>query len=233
MSPDPGHTAMTENMIFDESGLPYSPRFDDHYHSRHDGQAECRHVFIGGNDLPAAWTGKPAFSIGELGFGTGLNFLETWSLWRKSRSAQQTMTFTSLDGWLPSQEFAQQALQNWSGLDELTQQLLANWDDLPQGVVLDSQTRLQVFTKSADTAIVEFPHGIDAWYFDGFSPAKNGDMWSLPLMQEVGRRTQEGGSFASYTAAGWVRRNIEAAGFDVRKCKGFGTKRDMICGTKL
>jgi tRNA U34 5-methylaminomethyl-2-thiouridine-forming methyltransferase MnmC len=70
----------------------------------------------------------------------------------------------------------------------------------------------------------------DTWYLDGFSPARNPEMWSEELMQAVASRTCEGGTFATYSAAGWVRRNLRAAGFTVEKRPGHAGKRDMSIG---
>ena len=63
-------------LTWDEDGQPVSALFDDPFCSRTDGAAETRHVFLKGNGLPGAWAGAAYFSIAELGFGTGLNFLE-------------------------------------------------------------------------------------------------------------------------------------------------------------
>ena len=52
--------------------LPYSQEFGDHFYSRADGRLECDHVFLHGNNVEERWTATERFSIGELGFGTGL-----------------------------------------------------------------------------------------------------------------------------------------------------------------
>jgi len=70
----------------------------------------------------------------------------------------------------------------------------------------------------------------DVWYFDGFSPAKNPAMWSAEVFSRAFQLTKPGGTFSTYTAAGWVRRNIESAGFVVTKKPGFGAKREMLVG---
>ena len=57
----------------------------------------------------------------------------------------------------------------------------------------------------------------DAWFLDGFAPAKNPELWEPDLMAEVGRHTAPGGSFATYTAAGHVRRSLADAGFAVER----------------
>ena len=120
---------------FDEAGLLYSRQFDDHYFSRIDGRAECAHVFIDGNDLPLRWrqqseqtdTHGQNFAIGELGFGTGLNFLETWRQWRDIRQPGQHLSFLSVEGFPLAAETAGQALKNWPELGALSARLLERW----------------------------------------------------------------------------------------------------------
>lgn len=217
---------------FDDDDLLFSNQFDDHFFSRHDGRAETDHVFIKGNRLPERWLQRNRFVIGELGFGTGLNLLETWRQWRENRAPGQHLTFVSVEAFFLEESIAGKALSQWPELAQLTAKLLEKWGVLPGETALDQQTTLIVHRGSADQCLGAFPT-VDAWYLDGFAPAKNPDMWSLELMQQVARRTSPGGTCASYTAAGWVRRNLETAGFVVEKRPGFGTKRDMVIGTKL
>ena len=62
--------------------VPYSKTYGDHFYSQNNGREECQHVFIEGNKLPHRLASTNDFTIAELGFGTGLNFLETWNFWR-------------------------------------------------------------------------------------------------------------------------------------------------------
>ncbi len=219
-----------EEITFDSDGLPFSHRYGDHYHSRHDGQAEAAHVFISGNGLPDRWAGRARFAIGELGFGTGLNVLETWRCWRAARPDGPRLSITSLDAHPLSKDAAAEALCRWTTLASLSERVLEVWDRLPDGVMLDDQTELRVVVGEAQEAVASFPTEIDAWYLDGFAPANNPAMWSAELMIELAAKTAPGGTFASYTAAGWVRRNLERAGFTVERKPGYGTKRHMIAG---
>jgi len=70
----------------------------------------------------------------------------------------------------------------------------------------------------------------DAWFLDGFSPAKNPELWDADLLDQVARHTAPGGTFATYTAAGFVRRGLADAGFEVERIQGFGRKRHMTIG---
>ncbi len=210
---------------------PYSELFGDHFYSTEDGRSETAHVFICGNRLEERWTNKSHFKIGELGFGTGLNFLETWRRWRLARTTGQTLSFFSVEAFPMNEEEMRTALETWPELAALAGQLVKNWEECrKKPVFLDDQTSLNVFEKNVGEALDKFPHDIDCWYLDGFSPAKNADMWSQSVMSKLAARTVPGGTFATYTSAGWVRRNLENAGFIVKKKPGYGRKRHMTAG---
>lgn len=216
---------------FDKDGRLYSDRFGDYYFSRHDGRAECAHVFLGGNNLPSRWFDRNDFTIGELGFGTGLNFLETWSRWQQTRRPGQHLSFVSIEAYPLKKNVVGKVLSTWPELETLADRLLNKWPRLGAPIAMDQQTTLDVRLGDVGKMLVDFPLA-DAWYLDGFSPAKNPQMWSHEVITAVSQHTSAGGTFASFTSAGWVRRNLAAAGFTVEKRPGFGSKRDMIAGFK-
>nr|WP_255561575.1 tRNA (5-methylaminomethyl-2-thiouridine)(34)-methyltransferase MnmD [Pseudohoeflea sp. DP4N28-3] len=216
--------------------MPYSPQFGDHFYARADGRAECEHVFINGNDLPQRW-GDPArdgqrFTVAETGFGTGLNFIETWRHWRGVAPGGAQLQFVSFEQYPLRGDEIVRALSAWPELTEDARTLVQHWDDRVAGDVALTfgPVRLEVKIGAALERLAGWEGMADAWYLDGFAPARNPEMWSLPLMQQVAQHTQPGGSFATYTAAGWVRRNLQEAGFSVEKRPGFGSKRDMSAG---
>ncbi|MEM1317178.1 MAG: tRNA (5-methylaminomethyl-2-thiouridine)(34)-methyltransferase MnmD [Pseudomonadota bacterium] len=223
----------TTNLIWQDDAtgakLPVSQRFDDPYFSAVDGRAEAAYVFLSGNRLPERWRDRDSFVIGELGFGTGLNFLETWRQWRTARKPGQRLLFQSVEAYPLVAKDALTALARWPDLEADAKAL---WKHEFNGQVeIDQQTVLHVRHGFADHLVRQY-EPCDAWFLDGFSPAKNEAMWSAELMKAVFDRTLTDGTFASYTAAGWVRRNLEAAGFSVERQPGFGRKRHMIVGTR-
>lgn len=216
-----------------DGDMPFSERFGDHFYSQTGGQAECWHVFMGGNGLPERWAGGGDFTIGELGFGTGLNFIETWRRWRETRPAEGVLSYVSFEAFPMSADQIRRALSPWPDLDGLAGDLLGQWPTLttsPSIWKMDGQTVLTVVVGDALGGVRDWAGAADAWYLDGFAPSKNPQMWSAELMQAVADRTRPGGTFASYTAAGWVRRNLQAAGFTVEKRPGHAGKREMIRG---
>jgi tRNA U34 5-methylaminomethyl-2-thiouridine-forming methyltransferase MnmC len=127
------------------------------------------------------------------------------------------------------------ALGRWPEIAAERQALLDAWPDEPAGIIdlaMDGDVRLTVVCGPALASVSTSPETFDAWYLDGFAPSRNGDMWSEGLMQAVWDHTAEGGTFATYAAAGFVRRSLIAAGFSVERRPGFAGKREMLCGTK-
>lgn len=215
--------------------MPFSPRFGDHFYAREDGRAETAHVFIGQNDLPERWRPGGVFTVAELGFGTGLNFLETWRQWREQRKPGARLDFVSFEAFPMEAEAIERAIGRWPDLVPLCETLVRSWSGpstTPTAWAMDEATTLTIVWGDAAERVAAWNGKADAWYLDGFAPARNPDMWSAPLMQAVFDRTAPGGTFATYTAAGWVRRNLQAAGFDVDKIAGFGGKREMLRGRR-
>lgn len=223
-----------EDLTWHEGDMPYSQRFGDHYYTRAGGLAETDHVFIAGNGLPERWRDRGNFTIAELGFGTGLNMLQTWRRFRATSGAGR-LALLSLEAYPLSATDIARALRPWPELALETQRLLADWPDAPGDeriitIELDERTDLTVLIGAAAERIADLPQDVDAWYLDGFAPARNPAMWDEKLLDAVFAHTAPGGTFASYTAAGWVRRNLQAAGFIVEKRAGFAGKREMIAG---
>ncbi len=206
--------------------VPVSRRFDDPYYSVHDGLAEARHVFLAGNDLPARF--RPGFHIAELGFGTGLNMLAAWCAWLEAGQAGP-LRFTSFEAFPMAAADMATALAAFPEVEELASGLLALWQGAAGQFDLPG-LQLEIVGGDARETLPDWDGMSDAWFLDGFAPAKNPELWEPALMQAVASHTRAGGSFATYSAAGHVRRTLEAAGFDVTRPPGFGHKRHMSTG---
>ena len=223
------------SISWETGDVPRSSLFDDTFYTRRNGQAETAYVFVDGNGLPGRWADAGRFTIGELGFGTGLGFLETWRRWIEARSPSQCLVFTSFEAYPIRADDMARALEPWETLTPLSGTLVSRWrarSTLAMPWQMDEQTQLHVMPGEAEASVANWPGLADAWYLDGFSPDKNPAMWSAALMQQVFDHTAAGGSFATYTAATRVRRHLQDAGFAVNKRKGFAGKREMMFGQR-
>lgn len=225
----------TAPLTWHDGDMPFSTAFGDHFYCQTDGRLECGHVFLAGNGLPGRWHEAEQFTIGELGFGTGLNACETWRQWKEHRQTGSHLHFVSFELFPMQAAEIDRALSRWPEIDAERKALVALWPSSPAGVVtidLDGQTRLTVVCGDAFENLTASDLRFDAWYLDGFAPSRNSAMWSAELMQRVHDTTVKGGTFATYAAAGFVRRNLIAAGYAVERCPGFAGKREMLCGVR-
>ena len=208
-----------------DGGVPFSARFDDPYFSVQDGLAETTHVFLDGNDLRARL--GPGFQIAELGFGTGLNFLATRALIAE-RGIPGPVHFTSFEAFPMSASDMARALAAFPTLAPFAAELTERWTG--PGIYDFGDTFLEVVFGDARQTLPRWPGKADAWFLDGFAPARNPELWEPSLLAEVARRTKPGSTFATYTAAGHVRRALAQAGFEVERAPGYGRKRHMTRG---
>lgn len=229
---------LMHRLTFGAREVPFSEKFEDAFYSRQDGRAETAHVFLAGNGLPKRFFDSDRFVIAELGFGTGLSFLETLGQWRSVRQPGQQLKYVSFERFPISADDMARALAQWPEFETSAADLVKRWADVSPGDgsrrnwQMDGQTELCLLIGDANDAVAAWDGLADAWFLDGFAPARNPEMWGRDLMADVFGKTARGGSFATYTAAGWVRRNLTAAGFAVEKRPGFGGKREMMCGVK-
>ncbi|GAW34541.1 tRNA 5-methylaminomethyl-2-thiouridine biosynthesis bifunctional protein MnmC [Roseovarius sp. A-2] len=211
-----------------DGDVPVSARFDDPYFSLENGLAETRHVFLAGNSLPARF--RDGFHIAELGFGTGLNLLATLAAWRAAR-APGRLRFTSFEAFPMPPADMRRAQSRFAELAPIAADLAPYWQGQAQEIILPDLHFTLIVGDARDT-LKPWPDMADAWFLDGFSPAKNPELWQPELMAEVARHTKPDGTAATYTAAGFVRRGLEAAGFSVTRQAGYGRKRHMTVAAK-
>ena len=212
---------------------PRSTMFDDVYFQAEDGLAESRAVFLDGCGLPERFAGRLRFAVGELGFGSGLNILALLDLWRRHRpDSAAKLSIVSIEAFPMTADDAARALAAFPDLAELSADLLTGWPDRRIGRhTIDFPeigATLQVHVGDVREALGQLDAKMDAWFLDGFAPAKNPDMWSEEVLTQIGRLTAPGGRVATFTVAGDVRRGLAAAGFEVEKRPGFGRKRERL-----
>ncbi|WP_308915592.1 tRNA (5-methylaminomethyl-2-thiouridine)(34)-methyltransferase MnmD [Jannaschia sp. LMIT008] len=205
-----------------KDGVPVASAFGDPYYSLQDGVAETRHVFLSGNDLPARF--RDGFHVAELGFGTGLNFAVTIQAFRAAAPGRR-LRYTAFEAFPLHPGDRARAL---GAFPDLPDPLPPGWDGIAP--VAKPDFDLMIVPGHADATLPDWDGWADAWFLDGFAPARNPDLWTPALMADVAAHTAPGGTFATYTAAGHVRRALAAGGFAVERIPGFGRKRHMTRG---
>ncbi|WP_062762275.1 tRNA (5-methylaminomethyl-2-thiouridine)(34)-methyltransferase MnmD [Falsirhodobacter sp. alg1] len=219
---------MQADLDWRDGGIPVSTRFDDPYFSLVGGLAETRHVFLDGNDLPARFV--PGFHIAELGFGTGLNLLAALLAWR-SAGMDGPLRFTSFEAYPMTGDEMARALSAFPEVADVAAPIVEQWGSGARHITLPD-LQAEIITGDAQQTLPAWQGMANAWFLDGFSPAKNPELWNGAMMAAVGAHTHVGGTFATYTAAGHVRRALTEAGFTVERRTGFGTKRHMTAGVR-
>lgn len=244
---------------------PVSAAFDDVYFSRAGGVAETEHVFLMGNGLPQRWQlmreggltplGEPRaegvrsvsdvggntpfnkynFTIAELGFGTGLNFLTTLKRFRETAPDGCVLHYHAVEAYPFTRAVLQSLLALQPELADEAAELLAHYPlrlPGPHRIHLPRVVLTLWFGEVGDwlRELGASPARVDAWYLDGFSPAKNPDMWREEVFAGIAAASAPNATFATFTSAGYVRRGLEVVGFTVTKVDGFGNKREMSVG---
>jgi len=232
--------------------VPVSGEFGDVYFSNADGLAESRHVFLAHNQLPERLTNlapNQCFTIAELGFGTGLNFLATWQLWRQLRDIHPQLATAKLH-FITTEKFPiprtdlTQILALWGQrapeLTTLIELLLAANPPLIAGChrlsFFDDNLTFDIWLGDAAESLAKLANNssslhapyVDAWFLDGFAPSCNSTLWADSIFAQIQRLSRPNTTAATYSCAGIVKRALQDCGFQIKKVKGFGRKREML-----
>ncbi|MBX4133022.1 tRNA (5-methylaminomethyl-2-thiouridine)(34)-methyltransferase MnmD [Frischella sp. Ac48] len=231
-----------QNIFWNINNTPVSIQFNDIYFNNDNAIAETDYVFIKGNQLMQRFIefDQPIFTVAETGFGSGLNFLVLWQQFLQFKQHYpnhilKQIHFYSIEKYplslLDMRKIHQQIICD-NTLNILAGKLQQFWptpihqfDTIKLHLLFDDIDQYAHFLNKHNVLI-------DAWFFDGFSPNKNPAMWSESLFKQLFPLTQLGGTFATFTASGQVRRNLINAGFTIKKIKGYGKKREMLIGLR-
>jgi len=227
------------NLIW-RNGQPYSEQFDDIYYSSDEGElisgeSEFAHVFFKHNGLPKRWKNTNQFVIAELGFGSGLNCLLTIREWLKhleSGGEDKCLHYVAIEKYPLSSGSIVQLISKYPELKKYCDELVSIYPPAISGShsrhLFDNRVVIHFKFMDAYDALKNENFKVDAWYLDGFSPAKNSAMWSEQLFKKIAQNSHRGTTCSTYTAAGHVKRNLQKADFNVEKVSGHGKKREML-----
>jgi tRNA 5-methylaminomethyl-2-thiouridine biosynthesis bifunctional protein len=225
------------HLDWDAQGQPLSAQFADVYFSNENGLAETRYVFLANNQLPerfAALTADQQLVIGETGFGTGLNFLCAWQLFEQQAVSGARLHFVSVEKYPLNKADLQRALALWPELAPYAEQLLAQYVALHPGfqrlVFAGGRIVLTLLIGDALELLGQLDAKVDAWFLDGFAPAKNPDMWTPELFAELARLSHASTTLGTFTSTGYVRRRLNDAGFKMKRVPGLGKKWEVLKG---
>lgn len=222
-----------KSKIIWKDGVPVASAFDDPYYSVDGGLAESRFVFLDGSNFDEKISTHDKLVIAETGFGTGLNFLATWQRWQEQRQKARVI-FISAEAYPMSCQDMEQAHSAFPELALLSKELRAAWPPPSPGFHYrqfeNGAVGLLLMFGDAARSFARLNARVDAWYLDGFAPAKNPEMWTDALFTQIGRLSSPGTTLATFTAAGFVRRGLSAHGFQMKKTPGFGRKRERLVG---
>jgi len=216
-------------------GQPYSPGYDDIYYSTAGGREESEYVFLKHNYLASRWqeiVSGEHFVIAETGFGTGLNFVLSLQAWAEQAPSDACLHYVAIEKHPVSPDDIKRVAENWPELSAAFDELLSVYPLPVEGehcrVLLGGRVYLHLIFSDVVDALESRELQVDAWYLDGFDPDKNADLWSDQVFSLIEKNSKQGATLSTYTAAGFVRRGLQAVGFDVEKVKGHGKKREMI-----
>jgi tRNA 5-methylaminomethyl-2-thiouridine biosynthesis bifunctional protein len=230
----PPATLVPARLAFAADGTPFSADYGDVYHSAAGGLAQARYVFLQGNGLPGRWRGRRAFTIVETGFGFGLSFLAAWRAWREDPARCERLHFVSVEKHPFSVADLSLLWERNPELKEHSRELITRWPMLVPGMhrveFEGGKVVLTLYFGDAADGLPQLALAADAFFLDGFAPAKNPDMWAPALLRHLGRLAAPGATLATWSVAAAVREALQGAGFAVEKRPGFGGKRGMLAG---
>ncbi len=216
-----------------------NPHYNDCYFSYDEGFEEAAYVFVDGNNIPHCLKSKTSVTIGETGFGTGLNLMTL--LQSLPSELDIDVTFLSVEKYPLTLDRMQELIGgSISNITKEAKIVFDFWkeqfDNTSKGWISGSfvykTARVKVMIYIGDVAdfMANLDKKVDIWFLDGHSPDKNPAMWAPELMQEVGNHSRVGTTIATFSAAGLVKEGLRQAGFFIKRRKGFGGKRHMIQG---
>lgn len=229
-APAPLTLCPAPSLDWSRPAAPAARDFGDIYFSVDGGLAESEAVFLAGCGLPEGWQGRRQFVIGELGFGSGLNFLAAWRLWEQTKPIGGHLHFISFEKFPFSKSDLAAALGAWPELNKYAAPLIAAWPGRVRGFhrLHFGDVSLTLIHDDILAGLDEVCAKVDAWFLDGFSPSKNPQMWSADVMHALAKLSNAGARAATFTVAGAVRSALTEAGFMCEKKPGFGRKRERL-----
>lgn len=218
-------------IVVDADGTPRSPAYDDLYHPRSGALAQARHVFLADGAIAERWRGRDRFVVLETGFGLGNNFLATWAAWRDDPARSRRLHFVSIDASPPTRA-ALAVVARDPALAPLAAELVRRWPPLTcnlHRIAFDDDDAVELLLAFGDAAawLPQLVVAADAFFLDGFAPARNPAIWQPRIFKAIARLAAPDATVATWSAARAVRDGLASAGFAVERDAGSDGKRDI------
>ena len=231
----------TNDCSFDNNNVR-SREYDDIFFQK-DGIDESKYVFFDQNNIQEKFDKlKPnsSFTIGEIGFGLGLNFLIAIKKWKKSNNVNKNteLNYIAFDKFVIDEEILRNLSLIYPDIKPEAEILIKNMQPLKSGInfinIFELNLKLIFFvgdiSEQLNLAKTLLNTKIDSWFFDGFDPKKNPEMWSKKIFIDALHLSSNEASFSTYTSSGVVKKSLADLGIQFNKVKGFGKKRHMLTG---
>ena len=218
-----------------ENQRPRSLDYGDIYFAS-DGQTEAHRVFIEPMQLEAMFRApkESDLRIGELGFGTGLNFLAVCDAFIRNSPGSTRLDYIAFEKHPLTRADLARIANSHSPPLALADELIACWPPLLEGwhsrYLAKGRVRLLLYYGDAHQGVLDFSGRCHAWLLDGFDPSCNPEMWHQALLAQVAGHSENGARLATFTARGEVRRRLESVGFEMRRIDQRPHKRHSLAG---
>lgn len=216
-------TADGSNTLFNET-------IGEHYHSAHGALQESKHVFINAglkHVIEQKDTSK--ISVLEVGFGTGLNFILSFSHCEENFVR---LNYTGIEAFPLTREVLDEIGYKAYVPAAIWDKFINKYDDaIDSTQTLSSHCDLKVVHTKLDEFKTD--QRFDIVYYDAFSVQHQPEMWTDEIINQVCNLIKPSGVFVSYAITGKLKRAVKACGFIIEKLPGAPGKREMLRATKL
>ncbi len=222
-------------------------QFDDRYFDVVNALDEAQQIYFRNNNLieriSRAIESKNRFIIGETGFGAGRLVLSLMEFLEKSGLKNVSIEYNSVELYPMSPEKMLNILNGFrervsDGIDTLVEAYKGiditenGWHSMKLQQAFGT-IELNLWIGEALEMVGALEKSCDVWFLDGHSPKKNPSIWRPELLAAIGEKTKTGGTCATFTVAGAVKRALVEAGFTLKKHPGCGGKNQVLQGIKL
>ena len=237
--PQPIHRPLIPARLQWDGDQPRSRQYGDIYHAP-DGAAEVQRVFVEPQRLTERFSQcGGVFSVGELGFGTALNFAVVAQRHLDHAKPDGRLHFLSVEKHPIAQaDFARLALRR-SHVLPIYRELLHQYPPALPGWhrrhFAGGRIMLSIYFGDGEAGLGDIIERqlrpVDAWLLDGFAPDRNPELWNDSLWRAIAQLSGPGTTIATFSAVGSVRRALANAGFAMRKVDQRPHKRHSLAGT--